>query len=223
MSLKKVFLILTLCTTPFLARATFVEKDWNGQIGAATLDESTNLLWIDLTQTTGLTHNDVASELGASGIYAGFDFASETQIRTLLNEWFQIPNEDFSDPDPSTIHVKKLTFSASDPLVNTTQAFVETFGITCPLAFCRGEKTLAFYRPDELTDDRLAEISISVFTVLGSAEISLSEQGTVNVITDDNFTGHFLVSAIPAPPAFWLFISSIAGLMGFRQRQAIAG
>lgn len=39
-----------------------------------TFDTSTNLAWLDLSITAGISFNQVSSELGIGGIYSGYRF-----------------------------------------------------------------------------------------------------------------------------------------------------
>jgi hypothetical protein len=54
-------------------------------------DTSTGLQWLDLNQTAGLSYNSVAAQLGPGGAYAGYSFATESQVNQLFAD-AGIPN-----------------------------------------------------------------------------------------------------------------------------------
>jgi len=64
-------------------------------IKSLTLDTSTNLAWLDLSITEGVSFNDISKELIPGGEYQGFRFASPDEVRSLFNQ-AQIP--DINDP-----------------------------------------------------------------------------------------------------------------------------
>ncbi len=61
-----------------------------------TVDTSTNLAWLDLSITAGISFNEVSSELGIGGIYSGYRFASPDEVFALFVE-AQIPDINVSD------------------------------------------------------------------------------------------------------------------------------
>ncbi|CAA0099181.1 Uncharacterised protein [Halioglobus japonicus] len=69
--------------------------DPNFGTGALTLDTSTNMTWLDLSITEGMSFNDVSSQLGASGTYSGYRYASPEEVYSLFVEAL-IPN--INDP-----------------------------------------------------------------------------------------------------------------------------
>jgi hypothetical protein len=68
-----------------VANATLVDS------GDIMQDTSTGLQWLDLNQTAGLTYNYVAGQLGPGGAYAGFSFATESEVNQLFAD-AGIPN-----------------------------------------------------------------------------------------------------------------------------------
>lgn len=65
--------------------ATLVSRDWLIPGDAAlTYDSATGMEWLDLTQTSDMSYNDVAIQLNAGGFFESFTFASETQVLTLF-------------------------------------------------------------------------------------------------------------------------------------------
>jgi hypothetical protein len=68
-----------------VAKAQLTNSDWltlgDNQI---LNDGSTGLQWLGLDETAGLSYNFVASQLGTGDEFAGFRFATESQVDTLF-------------------------------------------------------------------------------------------------------------------------------------------
>ncbi|HHH45128.1 MAG TPA: hypothetical protein ENK49_13410 [Gammaproteobacteria bacterium] len=76
---------------------TLVARDWQAAgDNALTYDSSTNLEWLDLTQTLGESVVYVDSQLGAGGMYDGFRYATRTEVQQLFIDFglFSAPNDD---------------------------------------------------------------------------------------------------------------------------------
>ena len=65
--------------------------------GTTTLDTDQNLVWLDLTESTNRSYNDVAGQFGAGGDYEGYRHATTSELTTLFtNAGFPPPH--FSTP-----------------------------------------------------------------------------------------------------------------------------
>ncbi|MEM9387547.1 MAG: hypothetical protein AAGA68_21015 [Pseudomonadota bacterium] len=73
-------LSLVLCAS---AQAALVSQDSLYGRDSVTLDTDTGLLWLDWSQTVGLSAEAVAAELGNGGLYAGFRFATNVEVGEL--------------------------------------------------------------------------------------------------------------------------------------------
>jgi hypothetical protein len=58
--------------------------------GLTTLDTSTQLVWMDLTQTSGYTFNEVSSQFGVGGKFEGYRYASAAEVQGIFSQ-FGIP------------------------------------------------------------------------------------------------------------------------------------
>ncbi|MDH5710376.1 MAG: dockerin type I repeat-containing protein [Gammaproteobacteria bacterium] len=82
------YFVLTLFLTESIVQtcyAALVERDWlvTGD-GAITWDTATGLEWLDLTETAGLSFNQVNAQLGVGNTYENFSYATDEQIRGLF-------------------------------------------------------------------------------------------------------------------------------------------
>lgn len=69
-------LILALSLSQSVNAALFVE-DWQQSAdGATTFDDASNLWWLDLTETIGMSFQEVSAELTEGGAYEGWRYAT---------------------------------------------------------------------------------------------------------------------------------------------------
>lgn len=75
-----------------------LEKDWRtAGDKLLTLDDTTGLEWLDLTQTDALSFNDVSAQLGPGGNFESFRFATLSEVNAFLAA-FGLPPTSGSDP-----------------------------------------------------------------------------------------------------------------------------
>ena len=66
------------------AQAAFISQDSSFGVNTITHDTDTGLQWLDLTESTGLSVNQVQAEFGAGGTYEGFTYATRSDVETLF-------------------------------------------------------------------------------------------------------------------------------------------
>src|SRR5262245_21225908 len=70
---------------PGSVNMALLEKDWKtAGDKLLTLDNTTGLEWLDLTQTAALTFNVVSAQLGPGGNFEGFRFATLSEVNGFL-------------------------------------------------------------------------------------------------------------------------------------------
>ena len=84
--LKKSLLAATLAVTMAgSANAGYISLDWQEEGDElAFLDEDAGIEWLMLTETAGMSLNDVQAELGAGGLYEGWRFATATEVESIV-------------------------------------------------------------------------------------------------------------------------------------------
>ncbi|WP_282605433.1 PEP-CTERM sorting domain-containing protein [Pelagibius sp. Alg239-R121] len=81
------------------AHAAFVSEGSSFGADTITRDTDTGLQWLDLTESLGLSVDEVAAEFGAGGLYEGFSYARGSDVETLfftsagITPGFQGPSE----------------------------------------------------------------------------------------------------------------------------------
>ena len=97
--------------------------------GTYTTDTATGLDWLDLTASIGLSYNNVSSQFGAGGAFAGWRYATGAELTTLLLN-FEVPQLPLFIQNPSGPQVL-LASTIINTLGPTGQGpnFLYSFGI----------------------------------------------------------------------------------------------
>ncbi len=69
------FVAIFTCSTSY---AIIIDKT------TSTLDTDTGLEWLDLTDTIGMSHDDVTAELTTSGLFDGWRYASRAEVSEMI-------------------------------------------------------------------------------------------------------------------------------------------
>jgi hypothetical protein len=82
--IRSVFLSL-ICIIPAVSHASLVSIDstrWGA--GSLTVDSLTGLQWLDLDLSTDISYNSMLTELGGGGFYAGYRYATASEVESLF-------------------------------------------------------------------------------------------------------------------------------------------
>ena len=162
--------------------------------GDFTTDTDTGLDWLDHSVTAGLSFNQVTAELGAGGLFEGWQVATLDQAHTFLT------NAGWIGPfDPG--NVSNVGFVANFKAL-TTSLLDDPAGDFGALSFT--DDFADQLGSDRFVDDQGTGITNYSFTTPIDPSIAHQDTGTFLVHT----------SAIPVPAALWLFLSGLAGLSG---------
>lgn len=77
--LRKVFFLIFILSPPLYAEII--------DLGRITRDTSTDLDWLDLTETNGISYNDIKNELSPQGRFSGWRYASQEEVRKLWKQF----------------------------------------------------------------------------------------------------------------------------------------
>ena len=165
--------------------------------GDFTTDTDTGLDWLDLDLTLGMSFNQVNAELGAGGLFEGWQVVTQGQAHKYLT------NAGWIGPfDPSNVsnvgfvaNFKALTTSLLDDPIDDINGY---------------------------TFDPLGDLGNNHFTDNQSTGVtSYSFITPIDPAVGQQDTGTFLVRAtvVPLPAAFWLFGAGLAFLLGCAKRK----
>jgi hypothetical protein len=183
---------LTLLGTVGASHASLVVTDWQTSgDGLLTLDTDTQLLWLDWTQGTSMSVNQVMAQLGAGGSFEGFRYATVAEVHAFFSN-AGIPN------------VPGITAANLVPVQN----LLAIVGVTAP-ANSFGPSSSA-WTADSSSGNRIQG-------VLQDRNDDLGQATTNGIIGfDDDFAastwGHALVSVVPEPGTGVLLLLGMLGL-----------
>lgn len=73
------------------ANAALISVDWQAAGDSLMVrDTNTQLEWLNLTQTTGLSYAEVSSQFGAGGGFEGLRYATNAEVLALFGDYFGI-------------------------------------------------------------------------------------------------------------------------------------
>ena len=187
------------------ARALLIDQ------GVTTLDTATNLEWLDLTESTSRSFDDVSGQFGTGGDFAGWRHANTAEVSALFTSQGYPPGYDSS---PTTVAMFQL---------------IQLLGETAVIPSGSNVQSAAFGLYDDSATGTLPRAGIAVLEQLyfnnGNPGFDRSHVVDDNVLTDIGLPiyGHWLVRSaatteIPAPGAMAIFAIGIAGL-ALRRRQ----
>jgi hypothetical protein len=85
MKFKNTLIAATLLLSITSAQAALVESDWKNTGDAlATLDTSTGIEWLDLTQTDNMSINQAEGLTGAGGVFEGWRLPTLTEVTEMM-------------------------------------------------------------------------------------------------------------------------------------------
>jgi len=175
--------------------------------GKITHDVISGLSWLDLTETTGMSYNEVSLELSDGRLFDGYRFATDIEVVAL---WAH------GNVDLSSLYD---TSNKYDDIVDVIGLLGNTYTGDNSRYGTLG-LTYKKYNNDQ-------EIFMS--TQMG-AFVNTSNREYNKYIIDDyrynldnvvSHTGTYLVSVVPVPAAVWLFGSAMVGLVGVSRRKKL--
>ncbi|MFT5486679.1 MAG: MYXO-CTERM domain-containing protein [Paracoccaceae bacterium] len=181
--------------------------------GVTTLDTATNLEWLDLTESTNRSFDDLAGQFGTGGDFAGWRHANTAEVSALFTSQGYPPGYDSS---PTTVAMFQL---------------IQMLGETAVIPSGSDVQSAAFGLYDDSATGTLPRAGIAVLEQLyfnnGNPGFERSHVVDDNVLTDIGLPiyGHWLVRSaatteIPAPGAMAIFAIGLAGLAATRRRRS---
>jgi hypothetical protein len=214
MAIKSIISAVCTCLliVTFKANAATISVDWKvtGD-NLITSDTATGLNWLDLTETSGKSRDDVVTQLGTGGVYDGWRYATSSEVVTLWgNIGVDLNGADLSWPDDPF----------EDPFVLDA---VNLLGNTTCQADCAGFPygTLGLTGSQHPTDSALYDfIGAGYVELTFTTEYLGPGEGYMGTTDAGLQFGHYLVQTVPIPSAVWLFGSGLIGLIGLARRKA---
>jgi hypothetical protein len=197
-------LLVSLSLVRLPAKAALVQAtDPRFGPNSLTIDTSTQLAWLDLTASAGLSYNQALADTAPGGIFSGYRFATVDEVRGLYSS-AGIPG--LGDYPLTNGPIQSLI-----SLVGPSGVFQDwpaIFGIT-------GSFTLAGSQPLQYT------ASISAVGHNGSFYYSVADPSGTDYGRDTGYStvGNWLVMEVPEPSACSMTIGGLIGLAFVKRRK----
>lgn len=176
--------------------------------GLITYDTVSQLEWLDVGQTFGLTYDDVTGALGAGGQFEGWSIATRPQAQDLYQQFGFGWSIDFRPTDPSfRASYEQLIgfFGGGFATQDAAQHYLVMFGDP--------------FNPTNLGWIPYVDIYLPDGAPGGYFRVETSEQtpGSAGPALQAHLVRE--APAVPLPPAAWLFASALGGLAasGYRR------
>ncbi len=195
MGIKSISLAATALVLSSGVNAAIISADWRtAGDNLITQDTVSGLLWLELTETTNISYNQMLLEVGVGGQFEGWTIASYSDAEELF---------DNAGGDGNYPSVQPALASNLLPLWGVTWSTRDTtwFNVSDISA----------------TDPGTATSGIT-FALNGSMNY-LANLAGVNSVFPGVGTALYRVSAVPVPAAVWLFGSGLLGLVGVARRK----
>jgi hypothetical protein len=201
--------ILTLISVSS-AQAALIKADWhsNGD-NLIVRDTSTNLDWLMLTETNGMSYSHVITQLGVGGMFEGFRYASSAEVVSLFANNFSIDLSYGSVHSPNNIVDPGIELAATTlgNIANEWNA-VYPFGVA-------GIVPEIHVSPFPMRQyiGAMDALNIYGYNIYWDAvEHGIQESHS------QTYIGSYLVRPVPIPGAVWLLGSGLVGLLGLRKK-----
>lgn len=210
--MKKLSLISTVSTGvatlfSFSVNAALVTADWKTMNdNLLTVDTISKLQWLDVTETGGMSRDEVVAEMGSGGKYEGFRYATSSEVIDLWSQ-YGITLTPATRTISNTLDTNIITAAQQLGNLYGEQIAASDYG------------TLGFIAIDNSSPGTTSGWS-GAFRENGS---SFYEGPTINSFSSGqsrDWLGSYIVTSIvPVPAAAWLFCSGLLGLAGVARRQ----
>jgi hypothetical protein len=207
--MKSCFFAVIFAFFPPLANATLIDQ------GSTTLDSNTNLMWLDITETVGMSYSEVlSSDFVTQDL---FRFATMDELSALYNHAGGSGN--YYVPRTSNGGVNGVpdgnNYTAARTLLDLMGCTSYIVGQQCDLA--EQDWHIGFYGPEVINGIQTASV-VDAFGERdyrnGKAAIWLDFAETVPSRTRRDFGSYLVrINPIPEPTGFWLFSAGLIILL----------
>ncbi|WP_101757944.1 VPLPA-CTERM sorting domain-containing protein [Oceanicoccus sp. KOV_DT_Chl] len=160
--------------------------------------------WLDITQTLGISYNNMIPMLQEGGAFEGWRYATHQEVRTLIRA--------FGLPEWQSIGIWP-----NDGLNQNTRELTDYLGSTIP-DNSSGTRFGISGITGTFTDESNL-ISMNAVYNGSRRELNLDGSTTRSVNYTSDYSGSYLVRTVPIPAAAWLFCSALIGLVGVKRKK----
>lgn len=203
-------LALAISGPTFAASTDFTDN------GRHTTDNISKLDWLDVTESTNRSYNDVSAQLGSGGDFDGWRYATKANLIELVKNYAGFPlTRDTLEYD---IHGYGDLYDRLLDMLGFTSSYLD--------AVTSNKHTVGML-PSETLENRViyAHLNLSTYKASGfytfKADLAV-EPGDYN--STASYIGSWLIRdtsntlATPLPAAAFMFAPALLGLLGFRRK-----
>jgi len=175
-----------------------------------TTDTVSGLDWLDLTETTNMSYNDIATQLNVGGALEGWRYATESEIIGFFDAFGGDNNYYDGWSTQNNGLFDKVSLVWGDTYCNMSHVSCE-LGDGYSLFLYDGNYSSDIYATEGLIFDRNGYTDqpdydwVVVSQSYISRDIAYTDHGSALVRE---------VSSVPVPAAIWMFSSGLIGLVG---------
>ncbi|RLA12493.1 MAG: hypothetical protein DRQ59_07465 [Gammaproteobacteria bacterium] len=201
-------------------------------VGSVTRDDASGLDWLDLTESTNRSYNDVIGQLGSGGLYEGWRYASTTEIELFFTHAggtapFTGYQGDDAGDDPggwifNLLSLWGVTTAPLSPfhpggeaLSGTSHNFVDNNGFH-PNIWGAALAIDFPFPPDPTNPNYNPYGDYALVASVGAFYTTSYGRDT----TRPRLGSALVRSYVPVPAAVWLFGTALIGLIGFGKCKA---
>ena len=203
------------------AHSALIVQDWmTAGDGYIIRDTDTNLEWLNLTQSGGLSYSYVSTQFGTGGQFEGMRYATNDEVVALWESYFGIDLSASARWDPQLpayldpgVRLASETLGTgiggpTDPRMGD-DANYSLLGITAEVRMDNGNQFVLGAQTFNI-DTYYYPVNDPWFSATG-----------ISAPTESMATGSYLVrpSVIPVPAAVWLFGSGMIALVGIMRHK----
>lgn len=211
---------VSLIALPAAANADLVDR------GFVTYDTQSGLEWLDLSQTQGLSFDQVSAQLGTGGLYAGYRYATSLEAQGLLTE-FGLPIVAYTTYATNTWQLNLTYFDALLGL--NVRGLGPAYGFEAETGDTVGGAYKQLFYGDGSSMNTAMNADPTDAVGVGDRLVSRDAEVTVGYSSSyaERNLSHFLVrvgqpvTAVPEPAVYALMLIGLAGLV-LRARTRVA-
>lgn len=207
----------------FNVNAALMSADWQTSgDNLLTIDSISGLSWLDLSESNGMSYNEVLSQLGEGGIFEGFRYATTNEVIELWSSNFGVD-----------LYVGRSSFESGsiDAGIEVAVSFLgDTIaghpyfsgtgvtGLTSSISESLGYPYYCGALPEVNCRDVIGAYYDPDFNNAYQTPGHTHE----HIDSTDPYFGSYLVkdvAEVPLPAAIWLFGSGLIGLVGLARRK----